>query len=287
MLCRIDKVSGLCCGCARTEAEITRWRDASTAEREAIWAELPQRRASLGLSLHRLDWSMDDMRRFILETLVPGGGTWVSGVNGAVAEFCPEPQDTITKEARGTNEIIAATKGGAIRFRLDETVRAFSFHRGDPAKRDVILLAVMKKLSASYAQCTKTDSDAIDADNRAASVLDFKIGDAAIGFAIRTGDASLSEKMAAWQGSSYTEFMPDLGADVLRVSPTRIITNPLGRIEISAAIPMPGEASPLGCHTHFLPDHVARGGALSDSMGLPEAFVTCFIYYPPTSGEAH
>jgi len=286
MLCRIDKASGLCLGCTRTEAEIMRWRDASVAEREAIWALLPQRRASLGVKLHRLDWSLADTKRFILETLVPDGGTWVSGLNGAVAEFCAQPRDEMTKLTPQQNEIVATTKGGAIRFTLNDTARAFSFHRGDPAQRDVIVLAVMTKHSAASQNSNEFDHDAIEARDREASLLDFRLGNPSIAFAIRTNDAELSIKMKPWRGTSFAEFMPELGAEFLRVSPTRIISNPLGRIEISAAIPRPGEPSPLGCHTHFLPDHLARGGALSDAMGLPEAFSACFVYYPPAASAA-
>jgi len=287
MLCRIDKASGFCLGCARTEAEIMRWREASVAEREAIWALLPQRRAALGVKLHRLDWSLADMKRFILETLVPDGGTWVSGLNGAVAEFCAQSQDGLTQHAPHQNEIVATTKGGAIRFTLNDTARAFSFHRGDLAQRDVILLAVMTKHSAVSQNSNEFDHDAIEAQDREASLLDFRLGDPSITFAIRTDDDVLRSKMKPWCGASFADFMPDLSAEFLRVSPTRIISNPLGRIEISAAIPGPGEPSPLGCHTHFLPDHLARGGALSDVMGLPEAFTACFIYYPPARSEAH
>ncbi len=42
-VCRIDARSGLCEGCKRTVAEITRWPLASNAEQAAILAELPGR----------------------------------------------------------------------------------------------------------------------------------------------------------------------------------------------------------------------------------------------------
>ncbi|TFU02898.1 DUF1289 domain-containing protein [Polymorphobacter arshaanensis] len=46
-VCTIDRRSGWCAGCARTVDEITRWPLASEAERVAIVAALPQRRAIL------------------------------------------------------------------------------------------------------------------------------------------------------------------------------------------------------------------------------------------------
>jgi predicted Fe-S protein YdhL (DUF1289 family) len=49
-VCRIDEGSRLCLGCARTLDEIAAWRDASEVERRRIRAELPARRAKLGVA---------------------------------------------------------------------------------------------------------------------------------------------------------------------------------------------------------------------------------------------
>ncbi|HEX5866937.1 MAG TPA: DUF1289 domain-containing protein [Beijerinckiaceae bacterium] len=44
-LCVLDRDTGLCLGCGRTLAEITRWSAMTEAERTRIMAELPARRA--------------------------------------------------------------------------------------------------------------------------------------------------------------------------------------------------------------------------------------------------
>jgi predicted Fe-S protein YdhL (DUF1289 family) len=46
-LCTLDPASGLCLGCGRSLAEITRWTQMSDAERERLIAELDQRRQTL------------------------------------------------------------------------------------------------------------------------------------------------------------------------------------------------------------------------------------------------
>ena len=46
-ICLIDRASGLCEGCGRNAAEITRWRSMSEAERLAVMAGLPARLAAL------------------------------------------------------------------------------------------------------------------------------------------------------------------------------------------------------------------------------------------------
>jgi hypothetical protein len=44
-VCRLDPLTSLCVGCARTMGEIAAWRDCSDAQRARILAELPARRA--------------------------------------------------------------------------------------------------------------------------------------------------------------------------------------------------------------------------------------------------
>src|SRR3546814_11279745 len=42
-VCRIDRVSGFCIGCARTPTEIRRWKRAENAEKRLILSSLPAR----------------------------------------------------------------------------------------------------------------------------------------------------------------------------------------------------------------------------------------------------
>jgi uncharacterized protein len=48
-VCMMDPRSGLCFGCGRTLPEIARWHRIDTAERLAIMATLPARKAEAGL----------------------------------------------------------------------------------------------------------------------------------------------------------------------------------------------------------------------------------------------
>jgi predicted Fe-S protein YdhL (DUF1289 family) len=47
-LCVMDDATGWCEGCGRTLDEIARWGSASKADRDAVWAKLPERLAKLG-----------------------------------------------------------------------------------------------------------------------------------------------------------------------------------------------------------------------------------------------
>jgi predicted Fe-S protein YdhL (DUF1289 family) len=48
-VCMMDPKSGLCFGCGRTLPEIARWHRIENAERLAIMATLPARKAQAGL----------------------------------------------------------------------------------------------------------------------------------------------------------------------------------------------------------------------------------------------
>jgi predicted Fe-S protein YdhL (DUF1289 family) len=56
-ICRLDEATGWCLGCARNTREIGRWRTLSSAEQLRVWAELPRRKAVLGLTFRLLPWS--------------------------------------------------------------------------------------------------------------------------------------------------------------------------------------------------------------------------------------
>jgi predicted Fe-S protein YdhL (DUF1289 family) len=104
--CQIDLATGLCLGCARTRSEIEGWAQMRSVERDAVWTELPQRRVGLGMFFHLLPGTVADLRAFVLETLRYSGGTWVSGVFGAVAEFCIGKGEPVCLENR-TRALIA------------------------------------------------------------------------------------------------------------------------------------------------------------------------------------
>ena len=111
-----------------------------------IWAELPGRRAKLGIGLHRLGWTQDDIRSFILGTLRAGGGTWVFGVYGAVAEFCIGPGKVVDLDLGDVRS--SRRRRGGIRFELSEQVRALALATADGSTRtEVIVLAVPRARS--------------------------------------------------------------------------------------------------------------------------------------------
>lgn len=244
-LCRIDDSSGLCLGCARTRGEIAMWRQASQYELSRVWAELPARRVRLGLGMHRVGWTVNDVRSFIVDTLRFGGGTWVSGIHGAVAEFCVgegEPIDLDIGEAVAN----ARTSRGAISFRLSEHIRALAFGSSpDPTGVDIVVLAVSRERASPLfgLTCLGPDTEAIGREHRGEALYDFGLGKMAAGFGVRTARPDLVSSLSGCVGLKWPDLRASIGSAILRVSPTRVVRSSLGRIEVFTPIPLPGGPS--------------------------------------------
>jgi predicted Fe-S protein YdhL (DUF1289 family) len=287
-LCRIDDSSGLCLGCARTRAEIATWRDASPEELRQIWAELPLRRKKLGLNMHRLGWDAADLRSFLIDTL-RHGGTWTTGVLGAVAEFCIGEDEACHVEA-GSATVTAMSPRGGISFHLTDQVRALSF--GSPSGRNIVVLAVPRTVAKPFPDQglvrIGSDHEALREKDRQAILYDFGLGRRAAGFGIRAADADLIVQLESAAGLDWSRFLPMIGADIVRASPTRVVRNPIGRIEVFTPIPAPDGTSPAGPHTHFLPAYLAKESDLPANLDMPEGYVACAIYYPadPETGTS-
>lgn len=283
-LCRMDENSGLCLGCTRTRDEIATWGQVTPDARSRTWAELPARRAKLGLGVHRLEWGLDEVRSFIVDTLRPGGGTWVSGVQGAVAEFCIGVDEPIEIETDGTR-VNAGTARGAIAFRLLDHVRAFAFGSApEPAGSDIIVLAIARGRAKLPAEFCLTrlgpDSDAIGGANRNETLYDFGLGRASAGFGIRTAEPDLLSRLDTCVGLKWPELLASIGGEILRASPTRVVRNSIGRIEVFTPIPSADGRSTPGPHTHFLPERLKAERDLPPNLELSDAYVACAIHYP-------
>lgn len=282
--CKLDPETGWCLGCARTGDEIAGWGSRTQAARAAIWAALPDRFAQLGVACRRLPWDTDEIRDFVICSLRDVTGTWVTGVVGAVAEFTAPPGSS-TRVSRDGQDIVAVTDGGALRFAIDDDVRALTFDPPEtPPARQRILLAVTRERgrppAASTVSALGQDTGAIDAEARQAHLFDLGLGRKEARFCLRCGPGAALDALASVCGTRPDEALPRIGATLVARSPTRVVESALGRIEVATPIPSPGSSSPAGPHTHLLPDHLATGRALPAGMELPRAYLPGALFYP-------
>ncbi|MEM9813882.1 MAG: DUF1289 domain-containing protein [Pseudomonadota bacterium] len=282
--CRLDDATGFCIGCARTGEEIAAWRDEYDYWRAAVWDALPARFETLGVACRRLPWESNEIRDFVTRSLRTAAGTWVVGVVGAVAELSAPRGGSVAVETDGAL-ITASTPGGALRFLIDEDVRALTFDRPEtPSARQRIVLAVKRERGRLPVKTVLSDVGAdraaVRAEDGAARLFDLGLGRKEARFSVRCDPGSAADALSAASGCSLLEALPRIGATLIEESPARIVESALGRVEVLTPIPHPGGLSPAGPHTHLLPDHLATGRALPVGMDLPRAYLPGAVFYP-------
>ncbi len=230
-VCRIRPSAEFCIGCARSRDEIAGWLNLTDDQKNAVWSALPERRAQMGLNVHRLAWNTEDLRAFIRESFRPNGGTWVSGVNGAIAEFCVCADDDLQIES-DDRTIVARTRGGAISLSLPDYVAALAIGSAESASHGVVVLAVPRVLTRRFGDGgfanLGEDTEAIQPDDRKATLYDFGLGRAAGAFCVRTSSQTLRASLDECLGVEWQRVMSLKGADILAESPVRVVRNPIG-----------------------------------------------------------
>jgi predicted Fe-S protein YdhL (DUF1289 family) len=282
--CRLDEASGLCVGCARSAAEIAAWKSAPSAVLEQVWSELPRRRERLGISLHRLGWDIDRIRSFVSESVRAGGGAWVFGVFGAVAEFCVGLGESCDVDDAGES-FTACTPRGAIRFEISPQVRALGVTAViGSVMKEVVVMAVPKgdirrPVNHSLA-ALGPDREAIRPGEREDRLFDLGLGAKAAGFCVRVSAPDLARDLEDRIGQGWADLLSGLSGRIVSASPTRVVLTPIGRVEIYTPIPPPGGRSPDGPHTHLLPTQLAVGRETPPGLDLPDSLAPCAIFYP-------
>lgn len=288
-VCKIDDASGLCLGCARTAEEIAVWRQVAPERRQAIWDKLPDRRAALGITLHRLGWLADDIRTFAAQGLGAGRGTWALGVYGAVGEFSVAPGEPLRVESR-RSALEAVTGRGALRLAIDDSTRALGLaHGGGSQALRAVVLAVTRVRLALPVHAAVTalglDGAAVRDEDKASQMFDLGLGTPAAQFCIRSADPALLEILHRVAGAPWMQVMAVLGPAAMAHAPHRVVCTAMGRVEVFAPIPGPGDRSPEGPHTHLLPDCLAQGRETSPDMDLPDVYAPGAVFYPPAAGS--
>ncbi|MEM7377996.1 MAG: DUF1289 domain-containing protein [Pseudomonadota bacterium] len=282
-ICKLDKDTGWCLGCGRSGDEIAAWNSQSPAWRDGVWAQIPTRLEQLGVHCRRLPWTTDELRQFVLDTLQPGQGTWVMGVVGAVAEYTV-PAGWRHEVRCDRDDITACTRNGALKMTINDDVRALTFD--PPAAGDAprIVLAVKRERGppplADGVRDLGADRQALDAD-RSGHLFDLGLGRVASRFCVRVPEGTARIALQGVLGQPFSHALQHMGAALVAESPPRVVETALGRIEAHGPIPPPDARSPLGPHTHLLPDDLATGRNMPTGMDLPGSYLPGAIFYPP------
>lgn len=283
-VCKLDPVTGWCLGCARTGEEIALWRRQSDGWRTEVWQALPARFERLGVTCRRLPWETAAIHDFVVHSLRQSTGKWVIGVVGATAEFTASRGAPVEVATDGRS-VVATTAGGNLHLLIDDDVRAITCDPLDtPKERWRIVLAVKRERGGLPVATAVTDlgadGAAVRPQDRDGSLFDLGLGRSQARFCVRCAPGPAHDVLRSAAGGRLAAVLPSIGPVLVKQSPARVVESRLGRIEVLTPIPLPGQVSHAGPHTHLLPDHLATGRALPAGMELPEAYVPGAIFYP-------
>ena len=94
---------------------------------------------------------------------------------------------------------------------------------------------------------------------------------------MRTKEPALLASLRAASGHGAFDPATGLVAHLLRASPDRVVTSPVGRIEVTGPILRQGHCGP---HTHLLPDLLAQERLHGPGLELPEGYLPCAMLVP-------
>ncbi len=286
--CRINPASQLCDGCARSDDEIAAWKEVTAADRARIWADLPGRRNRLGISLHRLGWTPDEILDFVEESLQAGSGAWGVGVYGASARFATGRDAHPTIDRRGST-ITAMTATAAIRFTINDRTRVLVLpvtDEGDAPSRGRIILAIPRSNTTPRPASSLTplgaDEDAIRPAECGARLYDLGLNSSAASCCLRTSDRDPVAELDRRIGQSWASVLGKSGDRSVWNSSSLVIANPVARIEVFAPDhPASGRPAANSC-VEIDPDRLAQGRETPPGMDLPGSFIPCAIFEPET-----
>ena len=278
-ICRLDDATGWCLGCARDANELGCWHDLPPTARALVWADLPRRKAILGLSFRLLPWSGAALMAELIRLAREPKTGWSIGVYGAVAEFTTSNRANPTIEV-GEESLVLRTLGGAMRLSPLAGTRVFELVGATGNVERRVLALHRSRLSGIPAVGVTelgADKDAIEPASSADGLFDLGVSRSVVRFCVRTGEPSLIAVLRQAIGLDPLDLANGLVPVLLANSPDRILISPIGRIEVSGPILRSGRAGP---HTHLLPDLLAQGRELELGFTLPDGYTAGASFFP-------
>ena len=213
------------------------------------------------------------------------GTAWSMGSFGAIAEFHHVAGDPAPRLLDGG---IVTARGG-LRLTDMEAIRPVAWEALSPHPhrwQQGVSLCVEAEQAAMAQRKVLTeigpDHDALRDLDRGAILFDMGLDQPQVDFCIRTADPDLIALLRAEAGRSVTD--PDCRAmpAILAAHPHRVALTRIGRVEVFQKIggPDTGGASPIGPHTHVLPQLLRARRTHSANTPIPQGLVPVAGLHP-------
>lgn len=140
-ICKLDRATSYCLGCARTGSELAEWGRQSRDWQALIWQDLPARFQEIGVICRRLPWKGQAIQQFLLKTLTQGSGHWLLHVPGGETVDLLAPGTSCASIDKDSIRITA--QQGVFQIMITEQIQALSFDAADtPYAEQRIILAL-------------------------------------------------------------------------------------------------------------------------------------------------
>jgi len=272
-ICQYDEQTSLCTGCNRSDEEITAWKDMSEAEKKKLYRELPKRREECGFGYAILPWKPDQVLDFLTQALSDNVCAWSVGAYGALGEFSREKSEE-AKIEKGDDGATIETERGALKIDLFRPFKPLALlsKAGKPVALALSAFKTKYDRMAPLGLCeTGIDRSAIREQDRELPLFNLALGHPHTDFQIRTSQTDLLASLRDSLGTSFFDNR-QLVDTVKKVSPHRIVSSPLGRIEVYQPIPRKNGKTPSGPHTHLDPKKIATGLFHEFGEAIPPAY---------------
>jgi predicted Fe-S protein YdhL (DUF1289 family) len=280
-ICQIDQGTGWCGGCGRSEKELAGWRDMPAFAQRAVWADLPRRKAILGLRFRLLPLAGAALLEHLAGRSLLPGARWAIGVHGAGVELAADDGPVQATIEAGVLHL--ATRLGRAALTLPAGARAFELVGGQGQVAKLVLAlhrARLRTPNPAGIEPAGPDLDALDPGERDATLVDLGLGRRALRFCVRSRDQDLLARLEAGRGTALQD-APDLMAALVQAAPGWVAISPFGRIETEGPILRNDQA---GARPRLLPDLLASGRELEPGLELPPDYVPCASLSPGEAG---
>lgn len=228
----------------------------------------------------------DGLQALLARHVVDVATSWSVGTFGAIAEFRRDADEpaTVTVE---DDRFSVSTARGAISLGVVPGMRAIAYET--PGGRagswgHAVALCLPSPLAFGHRrQCLTElghDLDAIRTEDGVATLFDVGLGCAQADLCVRSEAVAVLTALRAGVGRSLLEPGNPLMADMPRLSPHRVFSTALARVEVYQPVPPPHGITPSGPHTHVLPTVVRETRTHAATVPIPEGWVPCAYLYP-------
>lgn len=212
--------------------------------------------------------------------------SWAIGTFGAIGEF-HRVADEPAERRSGEDEDVVVTERGAIRI-FTEVAPTTMAYEGLSARRHRWTHGVafcLPEVSAAIGGASVLtevgpDDEAIRPENRGDILFDMGAGAAYVRACVRARDDDLLTVLRRAVGRSLMDPDNEAMRAVVAASPHRVFLSRLGRVEVYQGIPTANGKTPIGPHTHVLPQLLKSGRKYSATIPIPEGQLPCLSLFP-------